>query len=203
MQHLLDTPVALAQCDRCKAYVFQCSASGLRVIVDPAPLDGMNGVRDSLIAGKAVYRKIEANGILQRLTAHAIPLVVREGAHLLADHSCGPGLVGAADVEQRQEGPPAVACDVWRAQGWQPPATCPRVGADSRTGLLFGDVVAPKSCGVCEPPPFEPTHSIVECAPLEYINRRCPNCFEMIGRTINVIGVKYDNRWVWVQHDSC
>lgn len=158
IKEVQDTAIKLAQCPRCSGYVWVCDVSGGRVAVDPLPLGDQAHVMVMLGLGRSVYQvALTVKGKPDKLQWLGGPGTVWEpnGRLLVAAHGCGAPARSAVPVEVPSERPSVPVCDVWRAQGWSPPATCPRVGVDGRTGLLFGDVKAPLSCGTCDAPPFD------------------------------------------------
>lgn len=159
----------LAQCPRCQRYGWKGVVTGFNVLADATPLTTPEQFRDALLSQLAIY---EIKGIagadakyLKVVSPRHLDGKRKAGATLVADHGCGAPARDAVPVEMAQQGPSVPACDVWRASGWSPPATCPRVGADAHTGLLFGDIKAPLSCKTCEPPPFDPKGPT--CAPAD------------------------------------
>ena len=288
----------------------------MRTIVDPKPLDRGEELRNALIAGKVVYRMVSERK-LQRIA----PINIGTAGPLLADHRCGPGLVGAAKVEIPAEDPQSAPVQPGRQpDGYRPPPA-PAGAQTSAQGLSSGTSSPPKAAAPAshhrsdvegepwdyanahgtsrnEPngsaPSAEPIYGTVRLAPSpvagsvcsdaldasiatttpasgatgaswpatngsaasaensspmtstgnipspqpwtistrrprvvetatttcrqhtgavtrsratpdapEYVNRRCPGCFELIGTDRNIIGAQLGDRWMWVQHDSC
>jgi len=196
VQHLIDTPLELANCDRCKAYVFKCDVSGLRTVVDCAPLDGMDDVRRRLMMGRAVYRTLPG-----RKLALFAPLSTNRDSGYLGEHWGGPGVVGAKGVDTVAVGPHRAPVTPGGPKGGFHHPHAPADGSQGRTATFdHARTQTPSSSN----PPSRATHAKNRRSErLPYINRVCEICRVMIGRTHNVIGVQIGDRWAWVQHDEC
>lgn len=137
---MIDTKPELGVCGQCGAYVWAAHIAGVRVSAESTPLS-LDGYREALLGGREVYVvRTDVSGAPGRLdfdAGYVGPQVPR-----VAAHGCG---AVPRPLEPPQT-PPAGACAAWSAQGWVPPATCPRRGAHGDSG--------PQSCQHCEPPPF-------------------------------------------------
>lgn len=189
------TALVLGQCQKCQTYVFTSLVAGITTIVDPAPLNNIAEYAKALAAGKSLYRKLSG----ERLGASRNTDLTYSGSQLWATHACAAaGVVRASRVEVAREGPSAPICDAWRASGWSPPTSCPRVGAEALSGrlgdTLFQGVTVPLSCKTCEPPPFE----VKAAKPT-----RCAICHKgpISGNDKDVYAIEYDGRTVWAIHD--
>lgn len=197
--HIIDSVLKVATCNRCSNIVFAADVAGLKVMADPTPITGLAEAGIALVDGKSLYRILYVAG-----KPHKLQLITRDPGQwlgaMVSEHGCGCSGRDAEPVVMAQEAHRG-ACAAWTGQGWTPPASCPRRGADGRTGLLFGDTVAPESCGSCEAPPFD--HGGPRKRRAEHINRVCQRCNVLIGFNRDVIGVQIGDRWIWVQHDQC
>lgn len=191
-QFMIDTEIKVSTCNRCSDVIFACQVSGFKVMADPKPLGDMESIRGALIEGKGIYR---VNRIankphkLKRLGAgNAITLDV------IADHSCGMSTANnSRPVEAVPLGPHQAPVTPGRPVGGFHPATA-LAGAQTSAQDFSSEMFGPQSRVVSV------TH---HRSKIPYINRVCPKCKEMIGATINVIGVQIGDRWAWVQHDEC
>lgn len=154
-KHIIDTEIKVSTCNRCKDIVFACTVGGLKAMADPKPIKDLDEKRNAIIEGKSLYRILTVAGRPHKLQLISLSSLVAE-PEIIADHRCGMATANnSRPVEAVPVATQAPACDVWRASGWSAPTTCPRIGVDAHTGLLFGDIKAPISCKTCEPPPFE------------------------------------------------
>lgn len=184
---MLNTAMELAVCDKCKAHVFMCHVGGIRVIVDPIPLDGMEDVRRRLMMGRKCYRILDG-----RKLAIFAPLSTK-GHGYLADHWCSPGTVGARKVPLADVGPPQAP--VTPPAGFVHP-TAPASGSQGRSGVPIMNPVSsadPRSRATrATRPPTDPKPT------------RCDICDEVIRHdTPDVWSIEYDGRLVYARHDSC
>lgn len=193
VQHLIDTPMELANCDRCKAHVWKCSVSGLGVVVDVAQLDGMDDVRRRLMMGRTVYRILDG-----RKLAVFRPLSTR-GAGFLVEHWCGPGVVGAKAVETVTVGPHQAPATPGRLpDGFHQP-TAPADGSQGLTGLpimktqpMGSSDVSPSRAISASPRRSDPKPT------------RCDTCGVLVKHdTPDVWSIEYDGRLVYAQHVAC
>lgn len=195
MQHLIDTPLELANCDRCKAHVFKCDVSGLRTVVDCAPLDGMDDVRRRLMMGRAVYRILPG-----RKLAQFAPLSTNTEGGYLVEHWCGPGVVGAKAVETVTVGPHQAPATPGGPKGGFHHPTAPADGSQGHTGLPIMKT-QPTGCSEASP------SRAISANP--HLSRhikptRCDTCGELITvDTPDAYSIEYDGRLVYGQHVAC
>ena len=137
---MIDTKPELGTCGQCGAYVLGAHVGGVRVCADMQPLS-LDAYRQALLAGRTVYVLHPgpggAPGKLDFDAGWVGPQTPRVAAH---------GCNAVPRPVQAPPAPPGGVCASWQAQGWIPPATCPRRGGHGDTG--------PQSCQHCEPPPF-------------------------------------------------
>lgn len=187
-QHLISTPLELAICDKCKAYVFQCQVAGIRTIVDCGFLDGMADVRRRLMMGRTVYRMIHG-----RKLAVFGPLSTK-GSGYLVDHWCCPGTTGAANVP-RDETPRPPLAPVTPSPALGLPSA-PVSGSQGRSGL---PIMKPVSSATSRSRATRATRPRTDPKPT-----RCDICRELIRHdTPDVWSIEYDGRLVYARHDSC
>jgi hypothetical protein len=193
-QHLIDTPLELANCDKCKAYVFMCDVSGIRTIVDCAPLDGMDDVRRRLMMGRVVYRTLPG----RKLARFSRDSTNAESGYL-ADHWCTGGVTGARKVETVPVGPPSAPATPGRhPDGFRHP-DAPADGSQGRRGLPIMKTQRTDSSGA-----YPSRATRVNRPRSDPKPTRCDICREIITvRTPNVWSIEYDGRLVYGVHDSC
>lgn len=137
---MITTRPELGTCGQCGAYVLGAHIAGVRVAVDMQPLD-LDGYRAALLGGRSVYvLRQDVSGAAGSLDFDS-PVVGPQTPRLAA-HGCN----AVPRPVEAPEKPLGGVCTAWTAQGWVPPATCPRRGGDGHSG--------PQSCMHCEPPPF-------------------------------------------------
>ncbi len=188
---MLNTPLALANCDKCNAYVFVCHVGGIQVIVDTNPLDGMEDVRRRLMMGRTCYRILPG-----RKLAVFAPLSTK-GSGYLADHWCTPGVTGARKVAVA-DGPRPHQAPVTPPAGFDHP-TAPADGSQGRTGLPIMPTTIMASGDASRSRATRATRPRTDPKPT-----RCDICREIITvHTPNVWSIEYDGRLVYGVHDSC
>lgn len=139
--------------------------------------------------GRTCYRILQG-----RKLAVFAPLSTK-GSGYLADHWCTPGTTGAQVVPKADVGP--LQAPVTPSAGHDP-RTAPGSGSQGRS-----EPWRPNTAYSGQPSRAATRATLPRTEKLPYINRVCDICRQMIGRTPNVIGVEYDGRWMWVQHDEC
>jgi hypothetical protein len=184
---VLTTPLELAQCDKCKAYVFSCHVGGMRAIVDPAQLDGMEDVRRRLMMGRSVYRILPG-----RKLAVFAPLSTK-GDGYLAEHWCSPGTVGAQPVGTVDVGPRQAPVTPSADHG---PQGAPVSGSQGHTGprttIMDSSPSHPSRVGHATRPRTDPKPT------------RCDTCGEIIRHdTPDAYSIEYQGRLVYGQHVAC
>lgn len=191
--HIIDTPIQLAQCTRCKAYVFTCESSGIKTTADPTPLNTVEEIRSALIDGRAIYRIFRLGGKphkLQRLTANS--LAGKTG--VVADHGCGRKAMNRSIVKPVAASPHQAPATLGGVSGGFPP---PHALAGAQTATQG-------FCSATSKPPNPVTHATHHPSKRpDYVNYRCQRCRQLIGRTRNVIGIQLGERWRWAQHAEC
>lgn len=127
---LRNEPIKLAQCQRCKGYVFLAMVGGMKAMADPAPLD-ITAYTQALIAGVKTYRLVEQAGRPHRLEFDT-PSVPSKLPRVSA-HDCGAiardAIETALEVPQGPRSAPAMPGS--NSGGLRPPAA--RAGAQTPT----------------------------------------------------------------------
>ena len=184
---MLNTAMELANCDKCNAFVFMCHVGGIRVIVDPQQLDGMDDVRRRLMMGRTCYRILPG-----RKLAVFAPLST-QGSGYLADHWCSPGTVGAKPVPTVAVGPPQAPVTPSADHG---PQSAPVSGSQGHTGPQT--TIMDSSSG----PPSRATRATRPRSDPK--PTRCATCREIIRHdTPDAYSIEYDGRLVYGQHVAC
>lgn len=209
----MTTPMQLAQCEKCQAWVLTGQVAGINTTVNLGMLADDASIRDALLAGKSFYVEMSRK-VLRYVPPKDLAKEIKGNRCFYATHECMvSGTVRARVAELTPAGTRTPVCDVWRAQGWNPPRTCPRLvlagsqGSQGDMGLL-GHV--PTSCNNCEPPPFERGETVPE-SPYTPITKccyrrptRCRVCDKVItGDEDNIVAIEYDERVVWAYHVTC
>lgn len=193
---MIDTIPTLAECPRCGSYVLTAQANGCWEAADPTPLGVPDGYRAALIAGRRTFTLLRnAKGKPFRLVPRTAATVGNpETCTILGEHACGAPPRDCVKFQEAHEKPSEAVCDLWRASGWEPPASCPRRPSQSHTGLLFGGDVpedAPASCNTCEAPPFDR-------AP------HCDNCQKPLdGDPANTVAIWHGQTCHYKAHERC
>ncbi|GHG09994.1 hypothetical protein [Streptomyces hydrogenans] len=117
--HLIDTPIKLATCNRCGAYVYLAHSSGIRAAADVA-VAGRDAYIAALMGGRRLFDLVEAAGRPQKLLhrSHVSPVPAFDAAGLqevangrrkvLAEHGCGAHAMDAVKFTEVEQGPPSV-----------------------------------------------------------------------------------------------
>lgn len=184
---MLNTAMELANCDKCNAFVMTCHVGGIRVIVDPGPLDGMEDVRRRLMMGRTVYRILAGRklAVFGRLST--------TGTGYLADHWCTPGTVGAKVVPTVDVGPLQAPVTPSAAPGPQSaPVSGSQGHAGPRTTIMDSSNGPPSRATRATRPRSDPKPT------------RCDTCGEIVRHdTPDVWSIEYDGRLVYAQHVAC
>lgn len=184
---MLNTAMELANCDKCNAFVFMCHVGGIRVIVDPQQLDGMDDVRRRLMMGRTCYRILPG-----RKLAVFAPLST-QGSGYLADHWCSPGTVGAKVVPTADVGPPQAPAMPPDGSG---PPSAPVSGSQGRSGPS-----SPNTASSAQPSSRATRATRPRSDPKP---TRCATCREIIRHdTPDAYSIEYDGRLVYGQHVAC
>lgn len=184
---MLNTAMELAQCDKCNAYVFMCHVGGIRVIVDPAQLDGMDDVRRRLMMGRTVYRILPGRKLAQ------FGKLSTNGTGYLADHWCTAGTVGAQPVGTVAVGPPQAPVTPSADHG---PQSAPVSGSQGHTAIPT--TIMDSSSGL----PSRARHATRPRSDPK--PTRCDICRELITcHTKDVWTIEYEGRLIYGVHDSC
>lgn len=99
MQHLIDTEIKLATCNRCERYVFTCQVNGVRTTADPAPVD-RDAFARALLDGRSAYWMLSRGGRPWKLRSVSAALMgsLDEWPPTLADHNCGTRAMNATPL---------------------------------------------------------------------------------------------------------
>lgn len=193
--HLIDTPIRLATCNRCGSYVFLAHASGVRAAADVAPAD-----RDAYIAavmdGRRSFDLLEAAGrpqkLLGRTQGSRAPSFDPGGAQIasqgrrkvLVEHGCGGHAQNMLRFVEVEQGPPSARVTPGSSHA----------GGDLRraaheSGLTVEEIprspAAPVNRRLSERPP------------------RCDICNAVIGSDEIYWGIQHGTRWVYAVHEEC
>lgn len=213
-----DTSVALAQCEKCQAYVFRADSNGLRVMADPAPLAGAQAYVAALVAGRRTFDLIEAAGRpskLQTRTQHSqAPDFTPEAGRrpVLAEHGCTRA--DSRAVEVTDTGPHSAPATPGASRGGHhqqdaldgtSPSPAPERSSKntSRRAVPYATRRHSDRNGRYKPTQTIHLPGLIEKRKPEYVNRVCDTCGRMVGYDTEIIGVQVGIRWVWVQHESC
>lgn len=157
---LRDTPVKLARCPRCGAYVFLAESCGLRAAADPAPADRDAYIR-ALVAGLRTFDLLEASGRPHKLLARSLgapaPSFDPNGAQtaaegrrkVLAEHGCGAEAKSMQPVAVAEAGPPSAPVTRGGHWGGPRPATAP-AAAPTPSCPAGHASHRPFRCGICD-----------------------------------------------------
>lgn len=101
----ISTPLEVAQCQKCQAYVLNAMVNGTRAMVDPVTIKTPEQIREALISQKELYGS-HANKKLFPVFAKQVPQALGAGLALYATHGCAAaGTVRASKVEAPPQGP--------------------------------------------------------------------------------------------------
>lgn len=156
-QHFITTPIKLATCNRCGAYLWTCHTEGFRAAADPIPLADLDAYVAALAAGRQAYEVQTLAGRPERLrmVSRSTPLAERLAAgRLVASHDCGTRSMNATAAVTEVPDPkgPAscVGATVTRAY---PSDGVQRHGAPSRA--VRGPHSQSLYCALCQGPVSE------------------------------------------------
>lgn len=109
VQHLINTKITLATCNRCGAYVLSSTVAGFKTMTNPSPLADKAALTAALIDGNGVYVVHTAAGRPQTLHPVSLdtPLAARlaEG-RLVASHDCGTRHMNTTKIDATEVVPP-------------------------------------------------------------------------------------------------
>lgn len=202
--HLVDTPIKLATCNRCGAYVFLAHSSGVRSAADAAPA-GRDAYIAAVIAGRRLFDLVEAAGRPQKLMTRTVrsqaPAFDAAGAQIaaqgrrkvLAEHSCGAHAMDATKFTEVEQGPPPVPAMPGERRDGHPQPTVhesgltveeiPRRSVARRAISHRSDIrISPR---ISERPP------------------RCDICNAYIGSDEIYTGAQHGSVWKWAMHEEC
>lgn len=219
MSPLQNTPIKLATCNRCQAYVFACDADGIRTAADPAPLGDTAAYVQALTRGLRVFDLVEQAGrphkLLTRTVAAGAPRFGAEpvsGAHsaspsaprttaprpILAEHGCGAAGRDTSKAEAVAVGPPSAPATHGDSKAGRRPGAAP--------GQPQGSSQGPNPKGSPAGSPFPAGHA--SRLPSEkhlYVGRigqpRCDRCGKRVDHGEEYIGI-HCGRWIWAEHDG-
>jgi hypothetical protein len=154
--HVIDTPVRLARCNRCKAYVWLAMSSGIRSAADTTPATHAAWIA-AIVDGRRTFRLTKAAGKPHKLLCRPLgaqpPVFGPEGVQestlglgeVVVEHGCGGHARNMLTFEEIPQEEAKLTCDIWKASGWvPPPGKCERDrGRDVKT------------CNTCDKPPFD------------------------------------------------
>lgn len=161
MQHLIDTKIKLATCNRCGAYVLAAMVGGVRCAADPTPLDVQDRVR-ALVGGVKLYKLVVQAGRPWRLDFATVDTLRGSAGHLRA-HGCGCAAMDATAFDGDPVDPPQAPARHGRtADGFRLPLA--HVGASQK--VLEGPEAA----------------STANRRPSELRAIRCAECRKLIPR---------------------
>lgn len=200
--HIIDTTIKLATCNRCKAYVFACTVGGMKTTADPAPLSTIEDVRTALLGGLSIHRVLRVGEKPNKLQTVSRGFD-RHLGNLVADHDCGCGAQNVRIVEDAPQDPPQAPVTRGEVQGGRRPQPVPGSGSQGHT--------APRRISPFPTAKINPSLSVPRSRALHanrrrsdgYCNLMCKRCGQLIGRDTNIVGIQNDNRWVWAEHADC
>lgn len=188
-----DTPIKVAQCNRCEQYVFSCRSNGLSTVADPAPLGDVTAYVAALAAGRRVFDLQERAGrphsLQTRSRASKAPAWPPSGTQrpILAEHACA---TDASVVEVPDAGPhQAPATPGAASAGLRRPHALAGAQPASQRLTASSQTNRPNPAAPANPRPSDPGGS-----------PRCDSCGEWIG-DLPFIGVHY-REWQWAQHSE-
>lgn len=189
MNHLIDTPPKISECNRCKSYVLAGISSGCRYAVDMSPLTPPIAAA-LIISGIKVYRA--SKGKISMLTSASNGY---EGLRLMA-HSCGCSALDASAFEVVEPTPQSA------------PATQETAvfGSQGLSASVVADVRSHRSevarCSLCDNIMDEHTEKIMVEIPVWQENTlKVPNRGSRKGYTRDFKGWGY-TRWA-IHPDGC
>ncbi|MFF8831352.1 hypothetical protein [Streptomyces sp. NPDC015131] len=194
----VDTPIRVAQCVRCQAYVFLCHSSGVRTTADPAPVT-RDGYVAALMSGRRVFDLQTQAGRPHKLfvrTRRSTPPAFgpdgrQTGVHrplggalhqqrpVLAEHGCGANAMDAAKVEELPD-PPRTA----------PATPGARRGGSHQHGAPGSTAATPSRAGSANHRRSD------ERLPT------CDICKRFIKNGETYAGIHHGS-WIWAVHEEC
>lgn len=130
VQHLIDTKIKLATCNRCGAYVLAAMVGGVRCAADPQPLS-VPECTTALIGGVRLYKLVEQAGRPWRLDYASVDTLRGPATHLRA-HGCGCAAMDATAFDGGPVDPPQAPARHGRpADGFRLPLV--HVGAEEHS----------------------------------------------------------------------
>ncbi|WP_432112835.1 hypothetical protein [Streptomyces sp. S1] len=192
--HLVDTPIRLGQCNRCRAYVFLANSSGVKSAADVAPAD-----RGAYIAatldGRRLFDLVEQAGRPQRLLTRRLgspaPVYDASGAQtaaegrrpVLVEHGCGGHAQNMLTFQEVAQGPPRAPAMPGERRGGN------RHAPVHESGLTVEEI--PRS------PARPATRRLSEATP------KCDVCSRYIRKGEIYWGIQHGARWVYAEHEEC
>ncbi len=187
----MTTPLRLAQCQKCNAYVFNSNVAGIDTTVDPVKLETPEQIREALLAGKSLYRE-NSPKLLAYVGPRDAAQRIAQRLPMYATHACMvAGTVRTSQVELTPAGPPSAPATPGGRQGGYRPAPAPVSGSQGLTGL-------PIMMGDCS--------ETCPCRANRATRRpsRCAVCNKVIwGDEHGIVAIEYNERVVWACHESC
>lgn len=105
----ISSKIELGQCQKCKAYIFNCVVAGMNAAIDPVALRETADVRQALITGRSLYHVQMLGGKPNKafnVIGSQVGKSIEHGSPLWAQHPCmAAGTVRASKVEAPPEGP--------------------------------------------------------------------------------------------------
>lgn len=189
----ISTPVKLAQCQKCNAYVFSATVAGLNAVINPAPLAETDDVRAALLEGKSLYHVRMVGGKPQKAVSVIGTQVgesIKHGVPLWAQHGCAAGgTVRASRVEVPPVGPQRAPVTPGEGRdGFRHP-TAPVGGSQGHRAKISKQELRDY---------FKPRHhaGIVNPRP-----SRCIVCRGLLtGNEPDAVTIEYDGRIIWGYH---
>lgn len=201
-EHIIDTVIKLATCNRCKAYVFACTVGGMKTTADPTPLRTLEDVRTALMLARSVHRVLRVGEKPNKLQTVSRGFE-RHLGNLVSDHDCGCGAQNVRIVEDAPANPLLAPVTRGESQDGLRPLPAPGSGSQGHT--------APRRVSPFPTAKIDRSRSMPRSRALHanrrrsdsYCNLMCKRCGQLIGRDTNFVGIQNDNRWVWAEHADC
>lgn len=205
--HLVDTPIRLAQCNRCEAYVYLAHASGVRAAADVAPA-GRDAYIGALVAGRRTFDLVEAAGRPHKLRTRRLdaqpPSYDPNGAQtaaegrraVLVEHGCGSHAQNAVRFTEVAQGPlQAPATPGERRGGTRPEPV-------HASGLTVEEI--PRSPAGRASRPRSDVITVAGTRPrIAERPPRCDICNAYIGSDELFWGIQHGNTWYMAEHEDC